>query len=269
MRSLGTTILHLGAALAAVSLLVIESWSLTGLGVTDPGLASGKWAVRFLLLCLAMSPLRTYFGWNGANRLRRPAGLWSFGFASLHVLLTLREWGWGFISLPVPPYLLLGLGAFIILTLLALTSNRLAMNLLKKGWKRLHRLVYCAAVGVAGHGMLAVGASKKMALEDPEVLRELHAYAALFAVLLLIRIPHLRELLLKAKRAVELLIKRREPKESTVPIREILLRSDGPARRQSPQHMPLGLLPLAPPEEVSRMRIEEGGGHHERSAPRA
>lgn len=43
---------------------------------------SGKWAVRFLLLCLLMTPLNTLFGWRAALRLRKPAGLWAFGFAT-------------------------------------------------------------------------------------------------------------------------------------------------------------------------------------------
>ena len=46
----------------------------------DPMLvSSGKWAIRFLLLCLLMTPLNTVLGWRSAIKLRKPAGLWAFG----------------------------------------------------------------------------------------------------------------------------------------------------------------------------------------------
>ena len=57
----------------------------------DPGLESGKWAIRFLLICLAMTPLNTYFGWRSVVSLRKPAGLWAFGFAVLHVLFYIND----------------------------------------------------------------------------------------------------------------------------------------------------------------------------------
>ena len=44
---------------------------------------SAKWAIRFLLLCLLMSPLNTYFGWRWAVGLRKSMGLWAFGFGLL------------------------------------------------------------------------------------------------------------------------------------------------------------------------------------------
>src|SRR5262245_45469024 len=53
----------------------------------DPSLESGKWAIRCLLFCLAMSPLNTAFRWRQALKLRKPAGLWSFAFGVVHVLL--------------------------------------------------------------------------------------------------------------------------------------------------------------------------------------
>ena len=50
-------------------------------------ISSGKWAIRFLLLCLLMTPLNTVLGWRGAIKLRKPAGLWAFGFAVAHFVL--------------------------------------------------------------------------------------------------------------------------------------------------------------------------------------
>src|SRR5687767_10529798 len=55
----------------------------------------GHWAIRFLMLSLAMSPIYTYFGWKTALRLRKPAGIWAFAFAGLHVWLFFLDTFWG------------------------------------------------------------------------------------------------------------------------------------------------------------------------------
>jgi DMSO/TMAO reductase YedYZ heme-binding membrane subunit len=69
-------------------------------GALDPMLEAGKWAIRFLLICLSMTPLQKYFGWRSATKLRKPAGLWAFGFAVLHVLAYIRETQFSPSSLP-------------------------------------------------------------------------------------------------------------------------------------------------------------------------
>jgi sulfoxide reductase heme-binding subunit YedZ len=155
----------------------------------DPGLESGKWAVRFLLICLAITPLNTYFGWRRVVSLRKSAGLWAFGFAALHVLVYIKDAGWAWLTWPIQTYIALGLLGFLILMALALTSNRWAMRWLRKNWKRLHRLVYLAgSVGVI-HAILATSASKKIFVHDPQAIHELTVYLAVLIVLLVVRIP--------------------------------------------------------------------------------
>ena len=161
----------------------------------DPELESGKWAIRFLLICLAMSPLQIYFGWRGAIPLRKPAGLWSFGFAFLHVLFYIRERGLTWLTWPLPLFIGLGLSGLLVLSLLALTSNRWAMRRLKKGWKRLHRLVYLIGPTVIYHAILSTEASKKVLFYDPQAIRELNLYLALLIVFLGVRIPPVRRVL--------------------------------------------------------------------------
>ncbi len=156
----------------------------------DPMLASGKWALRFLLLSLAMTPVNTYLGWRGALRLRKPAGLWAFGFAVVHVAYYFYEHRltisfWRFEQL----FIVLGLLGFVILLAMAATSNQWAMRQLKKNWKRLHRLVYLAGILLAFHAMLATTASKRIFLRDPDVLPELIFYFLLLIILLAVRIP--------------------------------------------------------------------------------
>jgi len=161
----------------------------------DPGLESGKWAIRFLLACLTMTPLKTYFGWSSAVKLRKSAGLWAFGFASLHVLFYIRDAKLDWLSTSMPLHLAFGLTGMIILTALAVTSNRWSMQQLGRNWKRLHRFVYFAGITVVTHSMLALTRSKKLLFRDPQAEHELKVYLAVLSVLLVVRIPLVRQLL--------------------------------------------------------------------------
>ena len=191
-----------GAALIVVIVVVTQgSLEMADAADTfDPMLASGKWAVRFLLLSLAMTPINTYFGWRGAIRLRKPAGLWAFGFACVHLTYYLYEYPlttqfWRVKEL----FILLGIMGFIILLLMALTSNKWAMRQLKKNWKRLHRLVYLAGILLDFHAMLATS-TKRVFLRDPNVLPELILYFLLLIVLLAVRIPLVRQVIMDVGR---------------------------------------------------------------------
>jgi sulfoxide reductase heme-binding subunit YedZ len=170
----------------------------------DSGLESGKWAIRFLLTSLTMTPLNTYFGWKSGIKLRKSAGLWAFGFASVHVLLYIRETSLKWLTASMPFYLVLGLVGMSILSVLAATSNRWTMQRLGKNWKRLHRLVYFSGIAVVTHSMLATTMSKKILGRDPEAPNELKVYIAILSVLLVVRIPLVRKLL----KQVPVLLKR-------------------------------------------------------------
>ena len=116
----------------------------------------GLGALTALTLCLACTPINIVFNFPPVRRLRRNLGLYAFFFASLH-LLALLFWieGWngavfweGVInSWPQQ----IGLVAFCILLLLAITSLKGLRRLLRRNWKRLHRLSYVAGVLGALH----------------------------------------------------------------------------------------------------------------------
>lgn len=187
-------ILNLSAAGVVVLVLTQGSTDFNATDTFDPGLASGKWAVRFLLICLAMTPLSSYLNWRGAIKLRKPAGLWAFGFAALHLTIYMtNDGGWKWRKLPMQLFIALGLLGMVILLLLAVTSNRWAMRRLKKNWKRLHRFVYLASTVVIVHALLAVNLSKKMMIRDPGAAVELRFYLGILIVLLLIRIKPVRQ----------------------------------------------------------------------------
>jgi sulfoxide reductase heme-binding subunit YedZ len=189
--------LNLFAVLVSVTVLTQGSTDWNSHDTFDPGLESGKWAIRFLLGCLSMSPLNTYFGWREAIKLRKPAGLWAFGFALLHILLYIRTAKLEWLTVHMPFYLALGLVGIGILSLLAITSNRWAMQRLGKNWKRLHRLVYLAGMAVVTHSMLATMMSKKIFVRDPQAPNELKVYVAILSILLVVRIPLVNQLLMQ------------------------------------------------------------------------
>ncbi|WP_456379599.1 sulfite oxidase heme-binding subunit YedZ [Thiolapillus sp.] len=112
---------------------------------------SGSWALRFLLVTLAITPLRRLTGWRKLLSLRRMLGLFSFFYACLHFLVWLwldQELDWGSMLTDIVrrPYVTVGFLSFLILMVLALTSNMFSMRRLGLRWKGLHRLVYVAAL---------------------------------------------------------------------------------------------------------------------------
>jgi sulfoxide reductase heme-binding subunit YedZ len=189
-------VFNLSAACVSAYVLSQGSTGWENLDTFDTGLESGKWAIRFLLACLTMSPLNTYFGWKSGIKLRKSAGLWAFGFALSHVLFYIREAKFQWLSMSMPLYLFLGMLGMTILTVLACTSNRWSMKSLGKNWKRLHRLVYGAGIAVVTHSLLATTMSKKLFVRDPEAASELKIYIAIAAVLLVVRLPMIRQLVI-------------------------------------------------------------------------
>ncbi len=112
----------------------------------------GDWALRALVLVLAITPLRVMAGWPQLARFRRMAGLFVFFYASLHWLsYAWFDMGlvWGDIVADVPkrPFILVGTLAWLLLLTLALTSfNRAIRTLGAARWQALHRAVYAVAV---------------------------------------------------------------------------------------------------------------------------
>lgn len=145
---------------------------------------TGKWALRFLLLTLCVTPLRKWRGWNWLAPHRRTLGLASFGYALLHFATYLvfdLGFDFGFLSEDIleRPYITVGFATFLVLTALAVTSNRRSVRRLKKRWVTLHRLVYLAGIGAVVHFLWLVKAD----LQEPLI------YAAMLAGLLATRVP--------------------------------------------------------------------------------
>src|SRR6478609_4680942 len=115
----------------------------------------GLWALRFLLLTLAMTPLNRFTPIQWVP-LRRMLGLYTLGYAVLHLsAYTFFYLGLDFSTLARElvkrPYIVVGSAALLMLIALGVTSTRRWQQRLGKRWKTLHRLIYAVAVLVVIH----------------------------------------------------------------------------------------------------------------------
>ena len=116
----------------------------------------GEWAIRFLLLTLLVTPLRRLTGWRLVQEVRRMLGLFTFAYASIHLLaylFLLLEFDFSNLSADIlkRPYITVGFTAYLLLVPLAVTSNSFAIRLLRNRWGVLHRLTYGVAILVLVH----------------------------------------------------------------------------------------------------------------------
>jgi sulfoxide reductase heme-binding subunit YedZ len=144
---------------------------------------TGDWALRLLLLSLAMTPLRRLLGQPWPIRFRRLVGLYAFFYACLHLAIYLvldlgGFWIQIFEDIAKRPYITVGFSAWLLLVPLALTSTRGWIRRLGRRWGQLHRAVYVAGVLAVLHYLWLV----KSDLREPLV------YAAVLALLLGLRL---------------------------------------------------------------------------------
>lgn len=124
--------------------------------------ASGLWALRFLLIALALTPLRMLTGVAGLARFRRMLGLFAFFYACVHLstyigLDQFFDWPAIWKDIVKRPYITVGMGAFLILTALAATStDGMVKRLGGKNWRTLHRGVFIAGLAGCLHFIMLV-----------------------------------------------------------------------------------------------------------------
>jgi len=145
------------AALFVLALLPFARlvWGTASGEFSDPLAAitqgSGEWALYFLCITLAVTPLRRLSGWNWLVKLRRMIGLFAFFYALVHFVAFL--WFDHFFDVAAMlqdvwerPFILVGFIAFVLLIPLAVTStNAMIKRLGGKRWQWLHRLIYVIA----------------------------------------------------------------------------------------------------------------------------
>ena len=149
-------------------------------------LETGEWSIRFLLLALAMTPLRHLSGRMEFAQRRRMVGLFALFYASVHFLvwvIFLLGLRWGAILEEVieRPYITIGFASFLILIVLGATSPRVMVRKLGKNWRRLHRLVYVAGVLAIIHLVWIVRTDLSEALLYGAILAGLLGWRLVFA----------------------------------------------------------------------------------------
>lgn len=186
---------HMGALIP----LVVLVWDgmhdrLTVNPIQEISARTGKIGLVLLVLSLACTPLNTVFGLKQLLPLRRPLGLYAFGYTVLHLLnFAVVDYGLDPVLLSEiileKRYVLVGFAAFLLLLPLAITSTQASQRWLGKWWKSLHRLVYIAAILSVVHFLWLVKAD----------IREPLAYAVIVAALLFLRIGAIRRRIIKLR----------------------------------------------------------------------
>ena len=140
---------------ALVPVVLLVRGALTGnLGVNPAEtiqLQTGRWALKFLFISLAVTPIRRLSGWNVVIQFRRMLGLFAFFYATLHFASYFAfDLNFAFDTMVTDvlkrPFIALGFSAFLLLIPIAVTSTRGWIRRLGNKWRQLHRLVYVAAI---------------------------------------------------------------------------------------------------------------------------
>lgn len=149
--------------------------------IEDLTLTTGIWALRMLVLTLAITPLRRLTGWNRLVQYRRMLGLFAFFYAALHLATYFVDQGFAlrFILADIAkrPFITMGMIAFTLMVPLAITSTKGWIRRLGKKWQLLHRLIYISGAAAATHYLWKV----KVATGSPVY------YASIVACLLIFR----------------------------------------------------------------------------------
>jgi len=164
------------------ALVLTWDWFTDGLSVNpieDITHRTGDWTLRFVLVTLAVTPLRWFSGWNALIRYRRMVGLFAFFYATLHFsTYIVFDHFFDIVSIAEDvierKYVTAGFLGFILMVPLAITSTQNWVRRLGKRWKSLHRLIYVTAIAGVVHFLWLV----KLETGEPLI------YAAVLALLL-------------------------------------------------------------------------------------
>lgn len=117
---------------------------------------TGIWALRFLVLTLAVTPIRRLTKWNPIIQYRRMLGLFAFFYAFLHLLTyavldRYFDFSGVWEDVAERPFITAGMVAFLLMVPLAITSTKGWIRRLGRRWQLLHRLIYISAIAAVVH----------------------------------------------------------------------------------------------------------------------
>jgi methionine sulfoxide reductase heme-binding subunit len=180
---------------------------------------TGIQALTFLLLSLACTPASSILGWHELTQRRKALGNYAFLYATVHVTTFVWiDYGLDLLAIwrdvGTKWYILIGLTAFLLLLPLAFTSFNYWQKRLGKNWKRLHKIVYIIAPLVAIHFLLSVKGDL-FRLQGNIVQPVLYGSIAL--ILLILRIPRVKNTLIGLRSRIGLLLRGTKPSEPAQP----------------------------------------------------
>ena len=143
---------------------------------------TGMLTLVFLMLSLAITPVRKIIGANWLVKFRRMLGLFAFFYGFLHLMTYVWfDRYFNLRSIPADvagrPFIAIGMAAFFLMVPLAITStNKMVKRLGGKRWSRLHKLVYLAGVAGVFHYWLLVKSDVRLPVTFAFVLALLIAH---------------------------------------------------------------------------------------------
>ena len=169
--------------------------------IQDAEKYTGRYAITFLMLSLACTPLHTLFKWSSVLKVRRALGLYAFLYVGIHISLLIGvDYAFAFdllwADLSHKPYIIVGFLTLLTLIPLALTSTKGWMKRLGKNWKRLHKLIYISGVLAVIHYAWAQKGdlfSLRGNIVQPLI------YGVVLALLLMARIPAVRRRIVRIR----------------------------------------------------------------------
>ena len=121
---------------------------------------TGLWAIRFLLISLAITPFARALEWPGLLLVRRNVGVAAACYAVAHLFLYVVDQNFKLLTvvseIALRFYLTIGFAALLVLLALAITSTDAWVKKLGRNWKRLHRLAYPFAAVALLHYFIQV-----------------------------------------------------------------------------------------------------------------
>jgi sulfoxide reductase heme-binding subunit YedZ len=138
---------------------------------------SGNWAIKLILISLAISPARKLLRWPRIMQVRRMVGVAAFAYAIGHLALYLVDQNFDLskvaMEIVLRVYLTIGFGALLMLTALAITStDGMVRRLGGKRWRLLHRLTYVTALLAVVHFFMQV----KFTVDEPWIMAGLFGW---------------------------------------------------------------------------------------------
>jgi methionine sulfoxide reductase heme-binding subunit len=167
-------------------IIIISKIFLNQLGpepIKEITLHTGEWTLLFLVFTLSMTPLKRLTNLNIWISVRRMLGLFAFFYASLHMLTYIGldyQFDLSAISKDIftKKFIFVGFTAWLLMVPLAITSSKKMIGILKKNWKKLHRLIYLISILGVIHFLWLV----KKDLTEPLI------YLLIIVILLILRV---------------------------------------------------------------------------------